>query len=198
MNPSDADPVLIDATLVRNFHKRGFRRYLPQYFGDRAYFVRGVRGELDLEAEVSETLRLFLDDWPSHEVLDLPPDLLLLANDWIDFYRGTDEHEQINRGEIETYVMARHLIDQGQQPLIISDDGLAKDLCRGKESGRATAPYPGDQVKVPSLDTPNLILQMVCAGVLPKVDGKKVWHDCFSNPKKWKEYEPSLARMCGM
>jgi hypothetical protein len=157
----------------------------------------GVEGELERKGETSPTLQSFLDGWPANETLELPPHLMLIANSWIDFYRDSGEHKQVNRGEIETYIMARHLIDQGQEPLIISDDTLAKDLCDGKECGKTANPLPSTPAIVSRLDTPTIVLHMVCEGVLSKVDGEKVWSACFSNRGAWNGYEPRLKSMCG-
>ena len=193
MCPSVTDPVLIDATLVRNFLRPGFHNRLPEYFGERAYMLLGVEKELERHAKTSQTLKSLLARWPSADALELPPDLQQKATDLIDFYRGDTEHKHINRGEIETYYMARQLFNEGKELLVISDDGLAKDYCRGKEDD------PDNTGRIPCIDTPTLLLHMVCEGFLAEQDGQKIWEQgCFhNNQNAWKGYKLRLKSMRG-
>lgn len=181
-NPAHADPVLIDATLVRNFLERGFHRRLAEYFGARAKMVLGVEVELERHAEQSQPLRELLKEWPEGDALELPPDLQEAARDLVEFHRH-DGHEKENIGEIETYLMARHLEEQGADVLVISDDRLGKNLCR--------------KDRIDYIDTPSLIIRMVCDGFLTKEDGALIWRACFTNQAHWARYAVVLKNECG-
>jgi hypothetical protein len=181
-DPTRADPVLIDATLVRNFLKRGFHRRLQDYFGGRAKMVLGVEAELERHADQSQPLRELLPEWPEGEALELPPELQEDARDLVEFHRD-DGHAQENLGEIETYLMARHLNDGGADVLVVSDDTLAKKLCR--------------QHDIDYIDTPRLVIRMVCDDFLTKQQGSLIWRECFTNQARWADYDVVLKQACG-
>lgn len=186
MHPAQANPVLIDATLVRNFLKNSSEGFLEQYFGARAYMVLGVENELNRRAERSPDLKQLLGRWPSTTTLALPPEFQRRAESLIDFYRSDADHKNANRGEIETYFMARLLRTKpaGKGLLVISDDRLGKELCRTHG--------------VPILDTPTLILKMVCSNFLTKNQGSGIWGNCFSpGHAGLLNYEPRLDALCG-
>lgn len=182
-NPADADPVLIDTTLVRHFLKRGFQARLEEYFGARVVRVLAVEEELQTHAEGSVPLRELLKTWPSTEVAELPPELQQLADDMVENYRNEGEHKDINRGEIETYFWARQLQKDGHDPLVISDDQLAKKLCRAQQ--------------IACIDTPTLLLLMVCQDFLSREQGGLIWRECFTNQARWKDYDTRLHAECG-
>jgi predicted nucleic acid-binding protein len=178
MSLPPADIVLIDATLIRNFIKRGFHRRLSDFFGDCGALVLEVLIELERYGETDQRMLDLLEEWPT-EIVELPPELALQVRDIVEFLREEGQHERQNEGEVATVILAEHLQNKGNSVLVITDDSDGKALAR--------------QRKVDYVDTPAVIIEMVLAGVLSEEEGAIVWRETFTNRERWRDFESRLA-----
>jgi hypothetical protein len=84
-------------------------------------------------------------------------------------------------GEVTCVVLAQELRDSDQgQPVLLLDD-----IAHGKNLAK---PRGLDVV-----DTPAMIVEMVCGGAMGKQLGAKAWRATFSYRSNWAEYEVRLA-----
>ena len=89
-------------------------------------------------------------------------------------------------GEVTSVLLAEHLRASGEclRPLLLLDD-----VRHGKNLAR---PRGLDVV-----DTPGLIIEMVCAEAISREVGKRVWRAAFSDRSKWPAFDERLRQACG-
>jgi hypothetical protein len=175
--------VVVDSSPVRNFVRAGAQRAFVDFLGERARLTVDVHRELEDAAVSSPGLRMLLRDWPPHEPVALPDDLMQKAADILGFV-AEDPHPSLqDLGEVTCVLLAQRLRDSGQcaDPVLLLDD-----VRHGKN---LAAPR-----RLTVVDTPALIIEMVCAGAIPETLGSKVWRATFSDRSKWAAFDIRLKR----
>lgn len=146
----------------------------------------------DVKAEIERlhhhaghsSLRPLVDAWPFPEPLILPPPVRRDVASVLAVRRHS--HPNADLGETATVFYARHRRDEvGEDWLVLTDD----------TRGRKLAEVKGVAVS----DTPTLVIEMVCAGVLERGIGLRIWQSRFANNRsKWKEYDGALGASGGV
>ena len=132
-----AEQVLLDTSAFINFADGGALFQLAGYLGQRAVVALDVDIELRRNAAsrfpALKTLALL--QWPGGEPLALPPELLGDAASLRRLHSKPGAHEDANRGEIATALLA------GRTPgaVVIMDDKLGKQLCRTRAVPRLSS-----------------------------------------------------------
>jgi hypothetical protein len=183
---ADAEIVVADASPVRVFVDAGAQRALVDYLGARVRITVADQRELDDAARSVPGLRLLLRDWPPTDPVELPVELMQKAADILGFITDDPHPGLQDLGEVTSVLLAEHLRATGEcrQPVLLLDD-----VRHGKNLAR---PRLLDVV-----DTPGLIVDMVCAGAMPRELGKKVWRAAFSERSKWAAFDERLRQACG-
>jgi hypothetical protein len=175
--------IVADTSPIRTFVEAGGQRAFAAFLGDRVRITVDVARELEDAASTLPGLRSFLKAWPPHPPVDLPADLKLQAADILGFVANDLRASLQDLGEVTAVLLAQRMRDTGEcdEPLLLVDD---------QRHGKALARLRG----LPFLDTPGLIIEMVCVGALPQALGAKVWRAAFSDRSKWPLFDESLQR----
>jgi hypothetical protein len=171
--------VLLDASAIVSFSQGGALYHLTVYLGDRAAITLDVHREL-----VGLSQRRFPDlvaldrlGWPSGEPRALPPDLLADAALLRKLESQPGAHEDANKGEISTALLAGRLRDNGV--VVVIDDGLGRRLLMRRS--------------ISHLSAAQLALEMVIAGALEEEEGRAVYEQAA--PRETRRFEQRLARL---
>lgn len=175
--------LLCDATVPVNFCTAGLpsARAMAAHLGGSVHVVDEVFDELTRLAETLVPLKIFLTSWPPSEPLRLEQGLRLDVASVVTV-RAT-VHPNEDRGETATVLYAesrRELAGEGFE--ILTDDQWGRKLARDR----------GLQCR----NTPQLVVEMVCASRLTYKDGQRVWQQCFTNQRKWTEFHGAVERSC--
>lgn len=150
---------MLDTSAFINFANGGALIQLAAYLGNRAAIALDVDRELQRNAAgrfpALKTLGML--KWPPGEPLPLTPKLLADAEALLRLNSAAGAHEDANRGEIATALLAGQL----EGVLVIMDDHLGKQLCR--ERG------------IPRLSSAQLCAEMVAAEELDDDTGLRVF-----------------------
>lgn len=121
---------------------------------------------------------MLLQGWPQHEPVDLPDHLKLKAADILGFITDDPRSSLQDLGEVTCVLLAQHLRDTGEceHPVLLLDD---------VRHGKKLAAPRGLAV----VDTPALIIEMVCAEAIPRALGKRVWRQTLSDRSKWAAFD---------
>ena len=154
-----AERVLLDTSAFINFAEGGALIQLAAYLGRRAAVTLDVEVELRRNAagRFPPLKTLAMLKWPPGEPLALPSQLLADAEALRGLHSAPGAHEDANRGEIATALLAGRLADA----VVIMDDELGKRLCRTRG--------------VPRLSSAQLAAEMVVAGALDDETGLRVF-----------------------
>jgi hypothetical protein len=173
-----AERVLLDTSAFINFADGGALFQLSAYLGDRA----GVALDVDVELKRNAAGRfpalktLGMLKWPPDEPLALPPDLLADAEALRGLHSAPGAHENANRGEIATALLAGRIADA----VVVMDDALGKQLCRTRS--------------IPRLSSAQLAAEMVVAGALDEDTGLRVFEVATPPGVGKAEFEQALVR----
>ena len=181
-----AEIVVADTSPVRVFVEAGAQRAFADYLGTRVRITVDVRRELEDAARSLAGLRLLLREWPPSDPVDLPLALMQKAADILGFIADDPRAGLQDLGEVTSVLLAEHLraIGECPSPLLLLDD-----VRHGKNLAR---PRGLDVV-----DTPGLVVEMVCAEAISRELGKKVWRAAFSDRSKWPAFDERLLQACG-
>jgi hypothetical protein len=160
--------VLADATAPYAFCSVGAGRALIDYLGPCLVVARDVLGELRRNQPRCPGLRTFIEWAEAAEALrvhDLTLEHAVEVADLLRLYQLPGEHPREHLGEVATVYAAIELQEAGRSPLVCVDDQLGKKLCRGRGLDFA--------------DTPALLVEMVCEGVLDERLGQRIWQALF-------------------
>ena len=160
----------------------GAQRAFAAYFGERILITLDVARELEEACVYVPGLLAFLGTWPAAQApVDLPVELKLKAADILGFVADDPRASLQDLGEVTSILMAQHLRDAGQcqDPLLLVDD---------QRHGKALAAVRGLTI----IDTPRLIIEMVCAGAMSRPLGAKVWRVAFSDRSKWPLFDERI------
>lgn len=132
----NATRILLDTSAFINFVEAGALRELAQYLGASAAVTLDVNKELGRLAggHFPQLQNLERLGWPAGEPLALPPDLLQDAEDLRRLNAEPGAHEDANRGEIATALLAGRL----RVPTVM-DDRLGKLLCQRRGVDRLSS-----------------------------------------------------------
>ena len=149
--------------------------------------VRDVLHELEENLAKFPPLHLFLDWFAADEanrVLDLTPENILNVGDALRLLQLPGDPPFKHVGEVATVYGGLQLREAGRTFLICMDDHDGKNLARS-----AALPYA---------DTPALIIEMACSGVIPLRLGQTIWqHGVFPDRRElWKEFEARIGSEC--
>jgi len=181
-----AEIIVADTSPVRVFVEAGVQRAFADYLGTRVRITVDVRRELEDAARSVAGLRLLLREWPPSDPVDLPAALMQKAADILGFIADDPRSRLQDVGEVTSVLLAEHLRASGEclRPLLLLDD-----VRHGKNLAR---PRGLDVV-----DTPGLVIEMVCAAAVSQEVGKRVWRAAFSDRSKWPAFDERLRRRCG-
>lgn len=142
-----ADRVLLDTSALVSFAQAGQLIYLVRYLGERGTVALDVQVEIQRHqlSRFPELRVLGNLGWPPGGPVALPVELLADARDLRRLHRKPGEHQDANRGEIATVLIAAKV-----GALAVLDDGLGKKLARFRS--------------LPFLTTPQLAAEMAAAG----------------------------------
>lgn len=173
-----AERVLLDTSAFINFADGGALFQLSAYLGRRAAVTLDVDVELRRNAAgrfpALKTLGML--KWPTGEPLALPPELLADADALRTLHSAPGAHEDANRGEIATALLAGRLGDA----IVIMDDELGKRLCRTRG--------------VPRLSSAQLVAEMVAGGALDDETGARVFDASTPHGVGRREFENAVER----
>lgn len=175
--------VVVDSSPVRNFVRAGAQRAFAGYLGDRVRLTVDVHRELRDAAVSNPGLRMLLRDWPPSEPVDLPDHLKQKAADILGFVTDGPLASLQDLGEVTCVLLAQHLRESGEcaDPVLLLDD-----VRHGKNLASPR--------RLTVVETPALIIEMVCAGAIPETLGRKAWRATFSDPVKWAAFDIRLKR----
>lgn len=181
-----AEIVVVDTSPVRSFVEAGAQRAFAGYLGSRVRITVDVSRELDDAAGSLPGLRLFLRDWPRSEPVDLPDHLKQKAADILGFITDDPRASLQDLGEVTSVLLAEHLRASGEchRPILLLDD-----VRHGKNLAKPR--------RLDVIDTPALIIEMVCADAMSRELGNKVWRATFSDRSKWPAFDERLRQACG-
>jgi hypothetical protein len=177
--------LLSDATMPVNFCKAGANCALAmlEHFGSRIFMVADVHEELARHGESSPAVKKLIDRWPTTQVLGLDLDLTTNVASILKLTRLTGDHPKADAGEVATVLFAAKCRDEGMREyVVVTDDRFGIDVARDR--------------KLPLQNSPQVIVEMVCADSLSFADGDRVWRHCFTNRAKWSAYREAVARSC--
>lgn len=183
MSVVETGRLLCDATVPVNFCKAGLSsaQAMAAHLGGSVHVVDEVFDELTRLAETLAPLRSFLASWPPNAPLRLDPELRLDVASVVTV-RAT-AHPNEDRGETATVLYAeRRRALAGEEFEILTDDQWGRKLARDR----------GLQCR----NTPQFVVEMVCTSRLAYKDGQRVWQQCFTNQRKWKEFRGVVERIC--
>lgn len=183
---ADAEIVVADTSPVRVFVEAGAQGAFADYLGTRVRITVDVRRELEDAARSVAGLRLLLREWPPSEPVDLPVGLMQKAADILGFIADDPRASLQDLGEVTSVLLAEHLRASGEcrRPLLLLDD---------VRHGKNLARIKGLDV----VDTPGLVVEMVCAEAISRELGKKVWRAAFSDRSKWPAFDERVRQSCG-
>jgi hypothetical protein len=178
--------VVVDSSPVRNFVRAGAQRPFADFLGDRARLTVDVARELEEAAMSRAGLRMLLEVWPQHEPVDLPDHLKQKAADILGFIADDPRPSLQDLGEVTCVLLAQYLRDSGEcaDPVLLLDD-----VRHGKN---LAAPR-----RLLVVDTPALIIEMVCASAISRTLGQMVWRATFSDRAKWAAFDERLREALG-
>ena len=181
-----AEIIVADTSPVRVFVEAGAQRAFAEYLGTRVRITVDVRRELEDAARSVPGVRLLLRDWPPSEPVDLPVALMQKAADILGFIADDPLASLQDLGEVTSVLLAEHLraIGECRRPLLLLDD-----VRHGKNLARPR----GLEV----VDTPALVVEMVCAEAISRELGKRLWRAAFSDRSKWPAFDDRLRQVCG-
>lgn len=173
-----AERVLLDTSAFINFADGGALIQLSGYLGPRAAVALDVDVELRRNAAdrfpALKTLGML--GWPQDEPLALPPDLLADAEALRRLHSPAGAHEDANRGEIATALLAGRI----GTCVVIMDDALGKELCRTRGVAR--------------LSSAQLAAEMVVAGALDRETGLRVFDAATPRGVGEREFDGAVAK----
>ncbi len=173
-----AEQVLLDTSAFINFADGGSLIQLSGYLGTRAAVTLDVDIELkrNAGARFPALKTLGMLRWPHGEPLPLPPELLADAEALRRLHSVAGAHEDANRGEIATAMLAGRLGGAA----VIMDDELGKQLCRLRD--------------VPRLSSAQLAAEMVAAGALEDEVGLRVFEVATPEGVGRQEFDVAVER----
>src|SRR5665647_352735 len=123
---------------------------------------------------------------PGSEPVDLPDHLKQKAADILGFITDDPRASLQDLGEVTSVLLAEHLRASGEchRPILLLDD-----VRHGKNLAKPR--------RLDVIDTPALIIEMVCADAMSRELGKKVWRATFSDRSKWPAFDERLRQACG-
>lgn len=177
--------LLTDSTMPVNFCRAGAHCALRvlEHLGERLYMVADVEEELRRQARSSPALQRFLDAWPGGHVRGLDLALTRKVAETLTALRTGGEHPREDAGEIATVFYAERRRDEGERFALITDDAFGKQLARDRSFTPIT--------------TPQLVVEMVCAGAIGDSDGERVWRQCFTDRSKWPAFKRRVEERRG-
>jgi len=174
-----AERVLLDTSAFINFADGGALFQLAGYLGERAAVALDVDVELKRSASgrfpALKTLGML--KWPAGEPLPLPPDLLADAAALRRLHSGPGAHQEANRGEVATALLAGRL----GNAVVIMDDDLGKRLCRTRAVAR--------------ISSAQLAVEMVASGALDEQTGLRVFDVATPSGVGRPEFDKALQRV---
>lgn len=181
-----AEIVVVDTSPVRNFVEAGAQRAFAGYLGSRVRITVDVSRELEEAAGSLPGLRSFLREWPPNDPVDLPHDLKQKAADILGFITDDPRASLRDLGEVTSVLLTEHLRASGEceRPILLLDD-----VRHGKNLAKPR--------RLEVIDSPALIVEMVCADAMSRELGNKVWRATFSDRSKWQAFDDRLRRVCG-
>jgi hypothetical protein len=154
----DAETVLFDTSPLVNLGQTGLLFPVAGYIGLRGAISRDVHNEIVRNLDRFPDLRaLSMLRWPPGEPLDLPVHLLADAEGIRRVNAEPGDHEDRNRGEIATALIAH---DRGDT-LVVMEDRLGKRLCQLRS--------------LPRLSTAQLIAEMVAFEAVGEEEGLRTF-----------------------
>lgn len=180
-----AEIVVVDTSPVRRFVEAGAQRAFAGYLGSRVRITVDVSRELEEAVGSLPGLRPFLREWPPNDPVDLSHDLKQKAADILGFITDDPPASLQDLGEVTSVLLAEHLRASGEceRPILLLDD-----VRHGKNLAKPR------QLEV--IDTPALIVEMVCADAMSRELGNKVWRATFSDRSKWPAFDERLRQIC--
>ncbi|MDX6690513.1 MAG: hypothetical protein QOG15_1970 [Solirubrobacteraceae bacterium] len=173
-----AERVLLDTSVFINFADGGALFQLSAYLADRATVALDVDVELRRNAAgrfpALKTLGML--KWPPGEPLALPPDQLADAEALRRLHSAPGAHEDANRGEIATALLAGRI----EGVIVVMDDMLGKQLCRTRGVAR--------------LSSAQLSAEMVVVGALDAETGLRVFDVATPARVGKPEFDVAIAR----
>jgi hypothetical protein len=155
---------------------------MAEYLGDDVHIVADVHEELKRKSKEIPALATLLDSgWPSTEARRLSIELRDTVAAVLMVQEAPEDDPGEDQGEYATVFYAEERRDAGEVFVIATDDRTGKTLAREK----------GMQ----SVNTPQLLVEMVCAGALSYGDGRRVWQACVPRAG-WKDYEDRIKADC--
>jgi hypothetical protein len=156
---------------------------MADYLGADVFMVEDVHIELVAKAKNFPVLAELLKDWPPSAPLQLPPHVKTKVVDILKYNKSGRLHTNEDRGETATVLYAEnHLTEQGEKFDMLMDDRGGKALA--KDRGLAC------------IDTPTLVVEMVCHGNLSVREGERVWRKTLTMSGAHKGYLPRLEAEC--
>lgn len=178
--------LLCDTTVPMNFCGAGSEcaKALEEFLGPGVYIVEDVREELVRKAEQGHAvLGEMLKTWPLDEAIPLPDIVRGKVADALSFNISQGLHKDEDIGETATVFYAQHrLKEDGSRFDLLMDDNGGKAMARARD--------------LRFIDTPSLVLQMVCEGALTEENGQKVWNQALSDAVARSNYSIRLAEEC--
>ncbi|HSK49597.1 MAG TPA: hypothetical protein VK889_03785 [Solirubrobacterales bacterium] len=176
--------LLTDATMPVSFCKAGIgsARVMAAHLGPRVHMVEDVHLELQRLAASLPALETLLEDWPPNPVRELGLDLKARVAQVIRARQIPGHHPDEDRGELATIFYAAQRREAGEAFEVITDDRFGKQLARDRGLGLVT--------------TPQLVIELVTAGQLPKKEGERVWRYCTPR-KAWSRFHEEVGGLTG-
>ncbi len=156
--------VLGDSSLAVHFAKGGGIAALLDFLGDRLQVARDVLDELRRLVVANPALEAFVRWAEADEEARVAPLSIPGVQKALDLARVLQlpgDHERAHVGECATIVVAEEMCARGVVVLVCMDDGEGKRLAR--------------RARLEVGDTPELLIEMVCAGALDAKDGAHLW-----------------------
>jgi len=173
----DAKTVLFDTSPLVNLGQTGLLFPVAGYIGSRGAISRDVHNEIIRNLDRFPDLRaLSMLRWPPGEPLDLPIHLLADAEGIRRVNAEPGDHEDRNRGEIATALIA---YDRGDT-LVVMDDRLGKRLCQLR--------------RLPRLSTAQLIAEMVAFEAVGEDEGFRAFDHATPTGVGRPEFDRAVQR----
>jgi len=156
------DLVLGETSSLCAFSQVGHAHTLLEWFGEVLWVVREVYDELLRNRRrfaAADRVIHYLED--RRHIVDLSADGVTWVARTAAYFRTSCEHGRTNVGELATARLASELRRRGRRPIVLVDDRLGAELCRGSAT--------------PVLATHEVVIEMVQAGCLSRFEGGRVW-----------------------
>lgn len=184
-DPQPEKLLLTDATMVIFFCDAGedHARAMTAHLGTSVCMVTEVHEELLRIAEERPhpVLAELLQEWPSTEIIEIGSAARLRVVDKLKLNERLGLHKNKDLGETATIFHAdEERKIGGQEYLLVLDERDAKNQA--------------DVLRLKIKGTPELILDMVCAGVLTENQGQRVWNLRYTDPHRRPNYREKLKQ----